>query len=307
MIKVAFILLVHQNKEQVIRLVSKLDSPFSDFYIHIDARAEKSYSTSLKKELGSKNNVNFIPNYKCYWGDFSLVRATLEGLRNAVKTSGDYDYYILLSGQDYPVYPIEDILMFLKKNEGYSFIDYTRFSEIDWYEGGYARTKYWFFRTLQRKKGNPSLANKVISKIWRIVRKHLPERQFPNDFQQYGGSQWWCLTNEAVQFSLEYLQDHPKFERFFHHVEIPDEIFFQTLVLNSPYKNKVINDNVRFMIWRDSTSSPSVLINSDFEKIINSTALFARKFDFNKNKEIINLIDDYHHNSIRTDLKRSNV
>lgn len=307
MIRVAFILLVHQNPEQIIRLVNKLDSPHTDLYVHIDSRAGKTFSLKLKEKLKNKKNVHFIKSYKCYWGDFSLVRATLEGVKNAINTNIKYDYFILLSGQDYPVYPIEDILIFLEKNKGTSFIEHTKFSEINWYEGGYSRTKYWFFRRLQRKKGNPSLFNKVVSKTWGIVRKKLPGRRFPNDFQLYGGSQWWCLTNEAVQFILEYLRKYPNFEIFFHHVEIPDEIFFQTLVLNSPYKDKVINENLRFMIWRDTTSSPSILIDKDYNSLINSAALFARKFDIKKDTKILNLIDDFHFDIQKLDRERSSL
>lgn len=54
MIRVAFILLVHQNPDQIIRLVNKLDSPHTDLYIHIDSRAGKTFILKLKEKLENK-------------------------------------------------------------------------------------------------------------------------------------------------------------------------------------------------------------------------------------------------------------
>lgn len=292
--KIAFILLVHQGVSQVNRLINRLNDEKVDFFIHVDKNSGREFFNELSQSLSQYPNVFFTERIKCYWGHYSLVKATLIGLKSANSNVYNYDHYILLSGQDYPIKPINNIIEFLEENKGISFLRHTQFPFINWYEGGFARTKYWYINKLRRKKGNPSITNRVISRTWSNLRKVLPERKYLSKyFVQYGGSQWWCLTGEMVDYIVQFLQENKKYERFFKYVEIPDEIFFQTILLNSPYKDKIVNDNLRYMVWRDNTESPSVLMKNDFNELLNNTNLFARKFDVEKDYLIMNLIDDY--------------
>lgn len=74
---------------------------------------------------------------------------------------------------------------------------------------------------------------------------------------------------------------------------MPDEIFFQTIVLNSPLAHTVVNDDLRYLEWRDPAlaGGPAVLGEHDFRKIMSSSKLFARKFDMTQDAEILELID----------------
>ena len=46
-------------------------------------------------------NIYFLKRHTCYWGDFNIVKATCEGIKEIVKSGINFDYAILLSGQDY--------------------------------------------------------------------------------------------------------------------------------------------------------------------------------------------------------------
>lgn len=101
--RIAIMMLVHNNERQVQRLINYLSNDF-DKYVHIDKRC------SLK--INESENVFVFMKYKTYWGSFNLVIATLFLLRKAFKKG--YERYILISGQDLPIKTNYEIINFFK-------------------------------------------------------------------------------------------------------------------------------------------------------------------------------------------------
>jgi hypothetical protein len=81
--------------------------------------------------------------------------------------------------------------------------------------------------------------------------------------------------------------------RFFRHALHPDELFFQTVLLNSPLADTVVDDHLRFIDWRDDPGSPAVLQTPDRDAMIASGKLFARKFDTSVDEGILDLLDEH--------------
>lgn len=89
-------------------------------------------------------------------------------------------------------------------------------------------------------------------------------------------------------------------KKLFIYSNCSDELFVQTILYNSNFKNKLYTneengyDNMRKILWENNNSgSPYVWKNEDFNNLANSRALFARKFDSQIDNEIINLIANY--------------
>ena len=57
--------------------------------------------------------------------------------------------------------------------------------------------------------------------------------------------------------------------------------------MNSPFKEKVINDDIRYIDWTTGPEYPRTLTLDDFTKVRESNALFARKFSLTKDYAII--------------------
>ncbi|MDR2097810.1 MAG: hypothetical protein LBP37_04745 [Spirochaetaceae bacterium] len=68
-----------------------------------------------------------------------------------------------------------------------------------------------------------------------------------------------------------------------------DEIFFQT-ILNKIEGITIVNDSLRYVDWETGPEYPRILRTHDYEKVIESGKLFARKFDEKSDREIIELI-----------------
>ena len=122
--KIVYLILTHKLAEQLVRLVTVLNTQQSHFFIHVDARAE-SFFDEAKEKLSHFQNVNFVSKrYRCRWGQFSLIEATISCLETLIKSDIQFDYAFLLSGQDYPIKKVAYIKSFLKSNRGKQFIEY---------------------------------------------------------------------------------------------------------------------------------------------------------------------------------------
>src|SRR5476651_1643526 len=126
--RLAHLLLIHADPQQTRRLVNRLHHADADVYIHLDAKANMADFEDLA-EIG---NVFFIRNrVSVFWGNYSMIEATLHGFEEILETGKPYSHINLLSGQDYPLKSATEIQKFLFANADKS---YMRFFAIpqDW-------------------------------------------------------------------------------------------------------------------------------------------------------------------------------
>ena len=74
---------------------------------------------------------------------------------------------------------------------------------------------------------------------------------------------------------------------------IPDELFFQTILVNSELRNRIVNDDLRYIRWSATGSGPEVLLVDDFDRLRHTESLFARKFDQGADGRILDLIEEH--------------
>lgn len=281
--KIACLIHVHKNMQQVRRLVKRLDNACIDIYLHFDKKMEA--ATSEVAFYTNRNKVIIIADrINVMWGEYSQIQATIKGLTAIVNSGVHYDYVNFMSGQDYPLKSNDAILQFLAKNKAAEFINTFDLSNGCWSEGMDRYEKYWLHYYLR----NEGLCNVVQNCLAKIYNK----RAIPNNYKPYGGSQWWTLSCDCVGYILKFISENNQFIRFFKATRCPDEMFFQTIIMNSPFKNLVVNDNLRYIDWSNGGNHPRIILKDDLHKIISSNKLFARKFDMDVDEEIINMIDE---------------
>jgi hypothetical protein len=89
-----------------------------------------------------------------------------------------------------------------------------------------------------------------------------------------------ALSRDCVRMLLDRVDGDPRLVRFFRRVACPDEMFFQTLVMNSPFRDRVLGSNFRYVQWPENGArNPKVLDEGDFDRIAASRAHFCRKLD----------------------------
>jgi len=294
--KIAYIILAHHYPEQLGRLISKLNTENTSFFLHIDRKADDTIYHQIVSQFKKFPNIFFVKRCNSQWGTSNIVKATLEAINLIGKIGLKFDYVILLSGQDYLIKTNAYIKMFLQDNQGKEFIENFPLPCSKWKEGGLRRIEYWhifwndkYFCIPEKQEFKFPITSFLYSFFILLLPK---KRKLPEGFAIYGGSQFWCLTGECVKWINIFVKQNPKFVKRFNYTSCSDEIFFQTLILNSPFKDKVVNDNMRYIDWADNVYHPRNLEKNDFEKIRQSEKLFARKFDASKDSDILDMIDE---------------
>jgi len=278
-VRIAYIISAYKYLEQLARLVHRLHDANVGVFIHVDARSGS--IDRLVEATAGLGNVNFLPRHPCRWGDFGHVAASLKGIEAIARAPIGYDYVFLLTGQDYPIKSNRHICDVLEKAGGRSFMNFFPLPTSEWEGGGLDRIERWHMYTAKRHIVIPPRG-------WSFVK-----RAFPRGFRPFGGSSYWCLARDCVQYMDDFVRHNGRFVRFFRHVDVPDELFFQTVLMNSPLSAQIVNDDLRYIDWRDwAAGSPAVLSAGDFGALETSTKLFARKFDATVDARILDLIDE---------------
>ena len=277
--KFAILIITHTSPLQTKRIIEKLNNGHFDFYIHVD----KKINIDTHKQLLTIKNVYFIENrIDVKWGGYSAIEATLSGIRQIVASGIKYECINLISGQDYPIKSAGYIADFLSEHKGSEFILYRKMY-AEWQVGCKRVEKYHF--TDFNFSGKYVLEN--------TINFLTPKRKFPIKMQLYGKEAYWTLSLDCAKYIADFIDTNPKLNRFMKLTWGSDEFIFHSIILNSPYAPKVVNKNYRFMVWPEGSPRPKVLLTEDFEKIIASDALFARKFDINIDEKILDLIDEH--------------
>ena len=283
--KIAYLINAHKNFDQLERLVSRLNHDAVDFFIHIDKKVDAASLSRLVDSL-KKYSPTLIPKrVDVSWGGFSQIEATVNGLHSIIASGNSYDYICFLSGQDYPIQSNEKILGFLSNHKGCEFIDCYEVSPASHAEALVRFERYSLFEEIS----NPLLR----LYLERALRVLLPKRRLPKGYRTFGGSSWWTISFDCAKYLIKFIDEQRSFFNFFRYALCPDETFFQTLIMNSPYNTKVYNDNLRHIDWPAGQVNPRILTSNDLARILSSMKLFARKFDVSSDEEILNLID--HH------------
>lgn len=118
--KIAILILCHKNPKQINLLLDKLNHQDIDCYIHIDKKAD------FANKITKRSNIVLLPDEKrvsVEWAQISQVTATINMMEEAHQ-HGKYDYYWLISGQDWPLYSADEIVNFFKNHDGENFIQY---------------------------------------------------------------------------------------------------------------------------------------------------------------------------------------
>lgn len=292
--KQAFLIIAHNNFEILEKVIKLLDNKSVDIFIHIDKKSQINNFDILKNTKFSK--VLISKEIDANWGAFSLIKIELLLLENALKyakkSNVKYSYFHLISGVDMPIKPIDEICQFFKQNKGKEFVHFCG-KELD--EKVINRFKYYHFLEEKKWKRNSKLQYfyKAVNKIGILLQKIMGINRCEKGIQYQYGSQWFSITRQFAEYILE---NKTKIEHNYNYTYCCDEIFIQTLLINSEFKNNLYlptYDNnyaqcQRYIDW--TRGNPYTFRKEDFEDLMKSNYMFARKFDYKLDSEIIEKI-----------------
>ena len=281
--KHAYLIMAHTQPELLKMLLKKLDDERNDIYLHIDSKA-KDYALEEIASVLKKSNCIFTERTDVKWGSYSQIHCEMVLLKEAVKT--EHAYYHLLSGMDLPIKSQDDIHAFFEKYDGLEFVD-EDLPEIS--EAALSRVKYnhKFFGKAGSAK---DILGALSAKGQKLLGVDTTKKYGDIIFQK--GRNWFSITHGLAKLVVE---KESWIQEVFGHSVCGDELFLQTVARNSEFADKICNPNTmpnvpdtRHIDWeRGSNNNPYVFRESDYKELMDSTALFARKFDLNIDKKIV--------------------
>lgn len=278
--KHAYLIIAHSQFDFLKLLLKNLDYELHDIYLMIDKKVK--IDKSIFKNLNKKSNLYIVPSVSINWGGYSQIYAELTLLKHAVKRG--YSYYHLISGTDFPLKRNEEIYKFFEDSNKKEFIEVCRPINKKIINERYS--KYYFLQDYN---------NKMLSRINKFMvfiqkKLHLNRNKNENFFK---GANWFSITDDFARYVLSH---EKKINHLFKYTFCCDEVFMQTLLMNSSFKKNLVNQetdfpNKRYTVWDQThVSSPKILVLNDFKNIITSNCLFARKFDEIMSKELVDII-----------------
>lgn len=275
-IKIAYLILVHRLPNQFKRMFTAIYDSENHYLINIDKKTSEKTIQDIKSFLSPHSNVFITIGENITWGGYSMVQAELDGINFLLNANAEWDYFINLSGQDYPLKSQKIIRQFLTKNNGNSYLKI-------------ADQKLFRPETMNRLENHfEELDDKIdlISKNRTYLKNVIP----------YIGGQWMILTRSCCEFLCN-SREVKKFEDYYLNTLIPDESFFQTVLMNTSFTGILINDDKRAIIWipdGDIKLRPKTFTNEDYYFLKNGENLFARKFDDNIDNNIIDKLKSHY-------------
>lgn len=288
--KHAYLIMAHTDFNLLKILLSLLDDSRNDLYLHIDKKANFSLE---ELKLSQAGFYLLEPRLNVGWGDVSQIELELLLFETAYK-NGPYAYYHLLSGVDLPIKSQDYIHRFFEENAGKEFVGF-------WHErDGQAFERVCFYHLFMRyERGYNRYLQIIISKLRNLIRRLLyivlGERKLSVHTKE--GPNWVSITHDFCGYLLQYKK---WIKRRFKYTMCADEVFLQSVLWASPYRNRLYNAYdtdegcMRQVDWmRGSDSSPYVWRIADWEILKASDKLFARKFDSVIDGQIIEKVKHY--------------
>lgn len=288
-ISIAYLILVHRLPDQFKRLFTAIYEPTNFYLIHIDKKASLEIGEEVTTFLEKYPNVHILKSENVIWGGYSMVQAELDGMNYLLNMNAKWDYFINLSGQDYPLKSQRIIKDFLSKNNGKSYIKFA-----------------------DQEKVRPETMNRIENYFEESednISDKTHKREFMKDVIPYIGGQWMILTRNCCEFICN-STEVKKFEDYYLNTLIADESFFQTVLMNTSFNGILVDDDKRAIIWipdGDIKLRPKTFTETDLDFLQKGDHLFARKFDDNVDDKIINSIELQYNDPIKLLVKVTDV
>lgn len=278
----AYLIIAHNEFEVLTKLIGLLDDDRNDIYVHIDKKVKK--VPALTCEKAGLYVLEGSDRIDVRWGSVTQIQAELKLLEVASKNR-EYQYYHIISGVHLPLKTQDEIHNFFDECDGGEVLQLmpSNAEEINF--------KLRLYHLFVNNYMNP---NKLIRKIdkffWRVTLAF--EKSFGiyrKGASRYAKASQWCsITNNAANLLL----DHKvAIIKEYQNTFCSDEFFIASALVRSDNQFIIKNceELLSVLFYR---GNPITYSNNDYDQLINSHYLFARKFS-SKHIDVVNRISDH--------------
>lgn len=281
--KHAYLIIAHNEFDVLKELIKAIDYIDNDIYIHFDKKV------AIIPELTTKYSPIFVikDRIDARWGCVSLIETEYKLFETAYATDTKYSYYHLISGVHFPLKSQNDIHAFFNGIKGKSVL-----APLPWDIDEIRKKigRYHFF--VSGVYSNNKYVSTINNILWRICLK-LQGNMYIRKIDIFAGkySEWVSISQNDMPIILRNKKDVLK---SFKYTLCSDELFIPYI-----YKKEHISFLEQDLLYQVfEKASPKILSNSDYQVIIESKALFARKFNKTSMQLLKRIHDSWKNNSL---------
>ena len=313
---VAYLIICHKNPNQVLRLIDRLSQGEGDVFVHIDQDAPQDMVSQLSAHC--KGNKCFLVHDRLHGGldcrrmiDITM-NCIKEARMHAAQAGKQYRYFLLLSGQDYPIVPAAQIEEQLSRIYPAPILDCTKAEYGNWVAKKFERNRYLVhYRdfVLNRSRGPLRFLLQTFGVLQRLVLRlcgaTTMQRMARENISLFGGSAWWILPDTlAEKIFTEYGAKTKLSETILEESVTPEETYFQTMAMQTAFSSRIHLNGPQDTAQNCKTYAdfggrsgrppvchPYILTSADFDRLKASGCWFARKFDEQVDTSLMDRID----------------
>lgn len=283
-IKIAYLLLVHKDYEQInIFIKQLLQYGDCDIYIHVDKK-----NPELMDKIIKSSRIFVCSVYEVNWGSFEIVKAAYELMRIVKKSKKKYSHIYFGSGQDMLIK--KGMYEYLASKPGIIFMHIAgeiksnnRVSaryRICWPKKLMIRNDLHIYRFIR-------IVMQLLCKFGFVINKN--RRKLKNKIKFYEGRTWFIAPIEVVYYIINYLEQNKDYIMFWKDSLASDLMFFQTIIMNSPYA-KQVEDELMYVEFGNTFATinhPITITVKKLREIEKENYFCARKFEYLDGKAAI--------------------
>lgn len=274
--KHAYLIIAHNEFAILEKLITILDAEYNDFYIHIDKKV-KDYDFDRLKKIVNKSQIYISQKrINVHWGGYSQIETELVLMQQCMEKK--YSYVHLLSGVDLPIKNKKYIYDFFEEKKNKNFLEIAKGTS---YSIEMTRYYIFFVENFRHAKWAKYMQQKLLK-----IQKKLGVERKTSKVQMVKSANWFSLTQETVEFVLTQKE---KIRKTFRYSVCGDELFIGTILYGTKFYDAIDSQygNLRYIIWEKGKRSPEVLTIDEWDDMMQSDKLFARKFSEKEDKEVV--------------------
>ena len=245
--QICFLVLTHYNPDVYARLVRAVSADGDPVIVHVDRKVDQA---AFEAVVPASDTTHYVADrVDIKWGSPSIMAAQLRLMREGLRIAPSADYFWLVSGDTYPTQPLADMKALLFDQYPAEYLNIVPMPADEFDKPLYRLTNYRM--DFDARSGRYRYAYLALGRLLRRRYKH----HF-RDMPPYGGSSWFTLTRAAVQYIVDYLDQHPRFRHYALTSGAPEEWLPHTLLANAPQFRPRIGGALFWADFRPTTPKP---------------------------------------------------
>ena len=300
--KIAYLILAHKDPKQLRRLADHLLKS-GDVYVHLDKKTD---FKSFCDEFGVHPRVHILQSVSVWWAGWSMIRAYMHLMEIAFTAPENYDRFVLMTGQDYPLMTAKEIVQAFEKSPETEFVMAYNITTSTIATDKNKVLKRWYldvplFRGKLWAKAYLGATFRLISRPFTGKNIRVPLGGKPVD--PYFGQMLSSFTRKGLELLLTTYKTDKAFNRRMKRAYAAVELYWQTVIFNSELRKNTVQGGEEHEITEHFGWAPhhyhnydvdtSVYTEADFEELKNCGYMFCRKVVPGASDGLMDRIDEW--------------